>query len=66
MSAAKDRDTCPRCSKAFHCGSADAHCDCFDVALGAPLRKVIAQQYARCLCIDCLKALIEGAPITPP
>lgn len=63
MSQAADGNTCPRCGQAFHCGAADARCDCFDVKLDEPLRQMLAQHYTRCLCLDCLKALKAGAPL---
>lgn len=63
MNAVQEGNTCPRCGRAFHCGVADARCDCCDLVLDAPLRQALAQQYERCLCVDCLKALAAGAPI---
>lgn len=56
-------NTCPRCGQAFHCGAKDSRCDCFDVKLSESLRKELAQHYVRCLCLDCLKAVKDGAPV---
>ena len=63
MSSPEDGNTCPRCGNAFHCGAADARCDCFDLTLDEHLRMGLAQHYDRCLCMACLKACMAGAPI---
>ncbi|MFY7865871.1 cysteine-rich CWC family protein [Roseateles sp.] len=54
-------DRCPRCGGSFHCGAADAHCDCFDLHLSPALRQQLAAEYSSCLCIACLKALSAAA-----
>ena len=57
-------DPCPRCGQGFHCGAAEAHCPCFDLRLSDALRQQLAQQYAGCLCLACLRELAaadEGA-----
>lgn len=50
-------DSCPRCGGSFHCGAADARCDCFDLQLSEALRQRLAAQYSRCLCLACLRSL---------
>ena len=57
MSALPAGDRCPRCGDAFHCGAADAHCDCFELELSPALRQSLAQRYNNCLCLRCLKYL---------
>lgn len=59
MSAAPQAldDSCPRCGGGFHCGAADARCDCFDLRLSEALRQRLAAQYSRCLCLACLRSL---------
>ena len=48
---------CPRCGTAFHCGAAEARCDCAEVTLDAATRAAIARRYQGCLCGACLRAL---------
>ncbi|MDM4766584.1 cysteine-rich CWC family protein [Pelomonas sp. SE-A7] len=48
---------CPRCGGPFHCGAADARCDCFDLKLDEALRSELARQYQGCLCLSCLREL---------
>jgi hypothetical protein len=50
-------EACPRCAAPFHCGAADARCDCFDLQLSEALRQRLAMQYSRCLCLPCLREL---------
>ncbi|WP_271008302.1 cysteine-rich CWC family protein [Paucibacter sp. B51] len=50
-------DRCPRCGGGFHCGAADAHCDCFDLRLSPALRERLAAMYSSCLCLACLREL---------
>nr|WP_316643225.1 cysteine-rich CWC family protein [uncultured Roseateles sp.] len=52
---------CPRCGQPFHCGVADARCDCFDLQLTPGLRQQLAQQYSSCLCVSCLRQLKDQA-----
>ncbi|MEH0167029.1 cysteine-rich CWC family protein [Roseateles microcysteis] len=59
--SAESNAACPRCSQPFHCGASDAHCDCFDLKLDAPMREQLASQYAGCLCIACLRELKQQA-----
>lgn len=56
-------ETCPRCGGPFHCGAGEAVCDCFDLRLSPELMSQLRASYRRCLCIACLKALQDGAPI---
>ncbi|MBP6778251.1 MAG: cysteine-rich CWC family protein [Piscinibacter sp.] len=51
---------CPRCSAAFHCGAAERHCACAEVALDDAARAAIAQRYTGCLCGECLRALRDA------
>lgn len=55
-------DKCPRCGEPFHCGAAEARCDCFDLQLTAAQRQSLAAQYSGCLCMACLKALQAAKP----
>jgi len=49
------RDLCPRCGAAFHCGVADAEpCACTTVRLEASTLRALREQYERCLCLRCL------------
>ena len=50
-------ESCPRCAAPFHCGAAEPRCDCFDLQLSQALRQSLAEQYSRCLCLPCLRAL---------
>ena len=60
-----DRDACPRCGAAFHCGVADAEpCACTTVRLDAATLAALREQYERCLCLRCLLELQSAAP--PP
>lgn len=52
---------CPRCAQPFHCGAADARCDCFDLQLDDTLREQLARQYNGCLCLACLRELKQQA-----
>ncbi len=52
---------CPRCGGGFHCGAAEAHCDCFELQLSPALRQQLAAQYSSCLCLRCLKELAAAA-----
>lgn len=50
--------TCPRCQQAFHCGVIDAApCPCSALALTDALRRRLAERYATCLCVACLREL---------
>jgi hypothetical protein len=65
---------CPRCGASFTCGAAGpGPCACAGIALGAALTAQLRQQYAGCLCPDCLRALAaaeagtgRGAGTAPP
>ena len=58
-----DRDVCPRCGAAFHCGVADAEpCACTTVRLDAATLGALREQYERCLCLRCLLDLQHDAP----
>ncbi|MDC6166503.1 cysteine-rich CWC family protein [Paucibacter sp. XJ19-41] len=61
--AAALNETCPRCGGPFHCGAGEAVCECFDLRLSPELMSELRENYQRCLCIACLKALQGGAPI---
>ncbi len=53
-----DRDVCPRCGAAFHCGVADAApCACTTVRLDTATLAALRGQYERCLCLRCLLEL---------
>lgn len=57
-------ETCQRCGGPFHCGVADPlGCACFDLKLSPTLMGQLRQNFQRCLCIACLKALQNGAEL---
>jgi len=51
---------CPRCGGGFECGVQAGHCDCFGIRLTERLRVELAEQYSGCLCLPCLRELIEA------
>jgi hypothetical protein len=64
--AAPATDRCPRCGGTFHCGVNDAPpCACTGVTLDAALRRQLQARWRGCLCLSCLRALADGAPIEP-
>jgi hypothetical protein len=59
-------DRCPRCGGTFHCGVQDPQpCACTGLALDAALLQRLQARWQGCLCLPCLRALAEGAPIDP-
>ena len=57
---------CPRCGGAFHCGAQDAApCACSTLTLAPELQAALRQRYEGCLCLACLQALAQGAPLEP-
>jgi hypothetical protein len=57
-------DRCPRCGGVFHCGmNDDAPCACTGVRLDAALQQRLRERFSGCLCISCLRALADGAPL---
>ena len=61
-----DRDVCPRCGAAFHCGVADASaCACTTVRLDDSTLAALRTQYDGCLCLRCLLEL-QPAPSPAP
>ncbi|WP_374436888.1 cysteine-rich CWC family protein [Inhella sp.] len=59
MPSSTDNSRCPRCGGGFHCGAAEARCDCFELKLSPALRAELAQRYSGCLCLNCLHELAE-------
>lgn len=56
---------CPRCGGGFECGADAGHCDCFGIRLTERLREQLAQRYPdRCLCLRCLRELVEADAAT--
>lgn len=51
---------CPRCGGAFECGVQAGHCACFGIRLNERLRSELAERYRGCLCLPCLRELIEA------
>ncbi|KQV96011.1 hypothetical protein ASC91_00120 [Pelomonas sp. Root1237] len=54
---------CPRCGGGFECGAAlgpAGHCACFGIRLTERLRTQLIEQYSGCLCLTCLRELIEA------
>ena len=62
-----ERDACPRCGAAFHCGVADAEpCACTTVRLDAATLAELRGRYERCLCLRCLLELQQHTASLPP
>ena len=51
---------CPRCGGGFECGVNAGHCACFGIRLTDTLRAELAAKYSGCLCLSCLRELIEA------
>ena len=51
---------CPRCGGGFECGVQAGHCACFGIRLNERLRTELAGQYSGCLCLPCLRELIDA------
>jgi hypothetical protein len=60
MSGAMLDANCPRCGGGFECGVNAGHCDCFGIRLTDRLRAELAERYSGCLCLRCLRELIEA------
>jgi hypothetical protein len=61
MSTGPMLDTnCPRCGGGFECGVQAGHCACFGIRLTERLRSELAERYSGCLCLPCLRELIEA------
>jgi len=53
-----EKKICPRCKKEFICNAADiAKCRCSAVVLNEEARRIIAEGYEGCLCVECLKEI---------
>ncbi len=51
---------CPMCGKSFVCNSDDIkNCQCSKVELPKDLYQYIAYKYSDCLCLKCLKGLLN-------
>lgn len=51
---------CPRCGGGFECGFQAGHCACFGIRLSERLRQQLADQYRTCVCMACLRELMEA------
>jgi len=51
---------CPRCGGGFECGANAGHCACFGIRLTDTLRTELAARYSGCLCLTCLRELIDA------
>ncbi len=60
MSGAMLDVRCPRCGGGFECGMQAGHCACFGIRLTERLRAELAERYNGCLCMPCLRELIEA------
>jgi len=61
-----ERDLCPRCGNAFHCGVADATpCACTTVRLHAATLASLREQFDSCLCLRCLIQLQDQQQEAP-
>lgn len=56
---------CPRCGGDFGCGANAGHCDCFGIRLSDALRAELSARYSGCLCLRCLRAVVDGASAAP-
>ena len=54
--------TCPRCGKKFICRHNDdiTKCQCASVQLTPEARNYIASEYTDCLCVDCLREILNN------
>jgi len=53
--------SCPRCGGGFECGVNAGHCACFGIKLTDALRAELAARYpGNCLCLPCLRELIDA------
>lgn len=59
-SSAATSARCPRCTAAFECGAQAGHCACFGIQLTEQLRARLAQTYPGCLCLSCLRELVQA------
>jgi hypothetical protein len=66
MSGAVLDTSCPRCGGGFECGVNAGHCDCFGIRLTDRLRAELAARYSGCLCLRCLRELIEADDARQP
>lgn len=61
--------SCPRCGGGFECGASSGpagHCACFGIRLTDTLRTELAARYPdRCLCLRCLRELIDADAAQP-
>jgi hypothetical protein len=56
--------TCPRCGGGFDCGASGERCDCFDIRLNDAQRAAVAAQFSGCLCLRCLRAIVQGEAVS--
>ncbi|RVT86288.1 cysteine-rich CWC family protein [Inhella crocodyli] len=61
-----EASTCPRCGGGFDCGARDGHCACFELTLSAEQQAALAARWEGCLCLRCLRALQDEAPVSAP
>jgi len=55
----EEKNSCPRCGKAFHC-SKSKKCWCMELDTPPALLERLSDEYEGCLCPDCMKELIEN------
>ena len=51
--------SCESCGREFACGADEERCWCRDVPLTADHRAVLREHFERCLCPDCLSAMVH-------
>ncbi|MCY4753094.1 cysteine-rich CWC family protein [Pelomonas aquatica] len=51
---------CPRCCGGFECGAQAGDCACNGIHLTDSLRTQLAARYSGCLCLPCLRELIDA------
>jgi Cysteine-rich CWC len=51
---------CAKCDVAFECKVVDiANCECSQIKLSDVAQLFLAENFSDCLCLNCLKAIVE-------
>ena len=63
--AQHEEKTCPRCEKNFECKCGSINlCQCSAVTLTEELSQQLKNDYADCLCIQCLREIKSTSPVS--